>query len=236
MPCVVLARLTGHDQALAADARKGVRPRRSIPRRRANRSMENWWRRSGRSLGNGGGGDRDDRTGLPAWCRGLVDVRRPRCPAGLGVRRTAGIVRSRGFFPGRGAGAAGWARARAPRLCPGAGRPGPRPPRPPLRRGRTCPAPGRGVATHAGTPQRLGQCCAWRRRPGRATLAYRRALVLHPGHERAARNLAWLRDRAPPWLPRPVAGGALDSLLFWRDCSPSRNVTGLPVARLRSPC
>ena len=52
---------------------------------------------------------------------------------------------------------------------------------------------------------------------GRATLAFRRALALQPNHERAAKNLAWLRDRAPSWLPRPASGGALDSLLFWRD-------------------
>ena len=52
---------------------------------------------------------------------------------------------------------------------------------------------------------------------GRATLAFRRALAVQPNHERAAKNLAWLRDRAAPWLPRPASGGALDSLLFWRD-------------------
>ena len=52
---------------------------------------------------------------------------------------------------------------------------------------------------------------------GRATLAFRRALTAQPNHERATKNLAWLRDRAPPWLPRPTSGGALDSLLFWRD-------------------
>ena len=52
---------------------------------------------------------------------------------------------------------------------------------------------------------------------GYAMLAYRRALALQPDHERAAKNLAWLRDRAPAWLPRPSGGGALDSLLFWRD-------------------
>ena len=51
---------------------------------------------------------------------------------------------------------------------------------------------------------------------GRAVLAWRRALAVDPGNERAARNLAWVRDRAPIWLPRPVAGGALDSLFFWR--------------------
>ena len=52
---------------------------------------------------------------------------------------------------------------------------------------------------------------------GRATLAFRRALAAQPNHERAAKNLAWLRDRAPAWLPRPARGGALDSLLFWRE-------------------
>ena len=51
---------------------------------------------------------------------------------------------------------------------------------------------------------------------GRAVLAWRRALAVDPGNERANRNLAWVRDRAPIWLPRPAAGGALDSLLFWR--------------------
>ena len=51
---------------------------------------------------------------------------------------------------------------------------------------------------------------------GRAVLAWRRALAVDPGNERANRNLAWVRDRAPIWLPRPAADGALDSLLFWR--------------------
>ncbi len=50
---------------------------------------------------------------------------------------------------------------------------------------------------------------------GRAVLAYRRALLLDPGEERAVRNLVWLRDRFPAWLPRPSNGGALDTLLFW---------------------
>ena len=51
---------------------------------------------------------------------------------------------------------------------------------------------------------------------GRATLAYRRALRVAPGNERAAANLSWLRARLPVWLPRPADAGALDSLLFWR--------------------
>ena len=51
---------------------------------------------------------------------------------------------------------------------------------------------------------------------GHAVLAYRRALRAMPDSDRARANLAWLRDRMPAWLPRPVATGALDSLLFWR--------------------
>ncbi len=50
---------------------------------------------------------------------------------------------------------------------------------------------------------------------GYAVLAYRRALLLDPGDARAAKNLTWLRDRFPAWLPRPSSGGALDTLLFW---------------------
>ena len=51
---------------------------------------------------------------------------------------------------------------------------------------------------------------------GWAVLAWRRALLADPGNERALRNLAWLRDRLPTWLPRPASAGALDSLMFWR--------------------
>ena len=51
---------------------------------------------------------------------------------------------------------------------------------------------------------------------GTAVLAYRRALLLDPGHDRAARNLATLRSSLPAWLPRPASASAIDSLLFWR--------------------
>lgn len=50
---------------------------------------------------------------------------------------------------------------------------------------------------------------------GRATLAYRRALALDPGHDQAERNLTWVRERAPAWLPRPSRESAADSLFFW---------------------
>lgn len=50
---------------------------------------------------------------------------------------------------------------------------------------------------------------------GRATLAYRRAMALHPRQERARRNLSWVRERMPEWLPTPEAEDASDSLFFW---------------------
>ena len=52
---------------------------------------------------------------------------------------------------------------------------------------------------------------------GTAVLAYRRALLLAPGHDRATRNLATLRSSLPDWLPRPQTATAIDSLLFWRS-------------------
>lgn len=52
---------------------------------------------------------------------------------------------------------------------------------------------------------------------GWAVLAWRRAVRADPGNERASRNLEWVRDRLPAWLPRPASAGALDSLMFWRD-------------------
>ena len=52
---------------------------------------------------------------------------------------------------------------------------------------------------------------------GRAVLAYRRALQLMPANGRARANLAWIRSRMPPWLPRPEASEAWESLLFWRN-------------------
>ena len=52
---------------------------------------------------------------------------------------------------------------------------------------------------------------------GRAVLGWRRALAADPGDERARRNLLWLRNRTPAWLPTPSSDGALASLLFWRN-------------------
>ena len=69
----------------------------------------------------------------------------------------------------------------------------------------------------ADRPQLLadwGNAALLAQEPGRAVLAYRRALQLDPTLLRARRNLAFVRDRLPDWLPRSRAGGALDSVLF----------------------
>ena len=73
---------------------------------------------------------------------------------------------------------------------------------------------------HATSPELLadwGNAAVGAGDTGTAVLAYRRALVLEPGHDRATRNLATLRASLPDWLPRPRSATAIDSLLFWRS-------------------
>lgn len=50
---------------------------------------------------------------------------------------------------------------------------------------------------------------------GTAVLAYRRALRVDPGLDRARTNLAWVRGQLPGWAAASDEGGAIDSLLFW---------------------
>jgi tetratricopeptide (TPR) repeat protein len=50
---------------------------------------------------------------------------------------------------------------------------------------------------------------------GAAVLAYRRALRLDPDHARALQNLEHARELMPEWVPRPEAGGLLDTFFFW---------------------
>ena len=74
------------------------------------------------------------------------------------------------------------------------------------------------ASSHDASPDLLtdwGNAALGAQEIGRATLAYRRALHLDPDHHRARKNLAWLRDRAPAWVPRPPERGAIDSLFFW---------------------
>ncbi|MFN2377128.1 MAG: hypothetical protein ABR538_11365 [Candidatus Binatia bacterium] len=51
---------------------------------------------------------------------------------------------------------------------------------------------------------------------GTAILAYRRALSLDPDHRHARQNLEHARTLLPAWVPRPEAGGFLDSFLAWQ--------------------
>ena len=50
---------------------------------------------------------------------------------------------------------------------------------------------------------------------GNAVLAYRRALLLDPDHPRALQNLDHARSLLATWVPRPRAGGLLDTFFFW---------------------
>ncbi len=80
------------------------------------------------------------------------------------------------------------------------------------------------VSAHPNRPLLLsdwGNAALLAQEPGRAVLAYRRALRLDPTLLRAHRNLAFLRDRLPDWLPRARSGGALDSILILNQWLPS---------------
>jgi hypothetical protein len=80
-------------------------------------------------------------------------------------------------------------------------------------------------------PDRPQLLCDWgnaallAQEPGRSLLAFRRALRLDPTLPRARRNLSFLREHLPEWLPRPHSG-AVDSLLFWAEllAAPQRQV------------
>jgi tetratricopeptide (TPR) repeat protein len=61
----------------------------------------------------------------------------------------------------------------------------------------------------------LGNAALQAERLGAAVLAYRRALAIDPDHPRAVQNLEYARTLLPEWVPKPEAGGLLDSFFFW---------------------
>ncbi len=61
----------------------------------------------------------------------------------------------------------------------------------------------------------LGNAALQAEHLGTAVLAYRRALALDPDHPRALQNLEFVRTLLPEWVPKPEAGGLLDSFFFW---------------------
>jgi tetratricopeptide (TPR) repeat protein len=61
----------------------------------------------------------------------------------------------------------------------------------------------------------LGNAALQAEHLGAAVLAYRRALAIDPDHPRAVQNLEHARSLLPEWVPKPEAGGLLDSFFFW---------------------
>jgi tetratricopeptide (TPR) repeat protein len=66
----------------------------------------------------------------------------------------------------------------------------------------------------------MGNAALQAERMGSAVLAYRRALLLDPGRSRALQNLDHARALLPEWVPRPEAGGLLDTFFFWHHTLP----------------
>ncbi|MBW2228967.1 MAG: hypothetical protein JRH17_01185 [Deltaproteobacteria bacterium] len=62
----------------------------------------------------------------------------------------------------------------------------------------------------------LGNAALQNERLGTAIVAYRRALLLDPGHARARQNLDHTRGLLPDWVPTPPEAGVLDSFFFWQ--------------------
>lgn len=93
------------------------------------------------------------------------------------------------------------------------------------------------TSTYADCPELLtdwGNAALLAQEPGWAVLAYRRALRLDPTVLRARRNLGFLRERLPDWLPRPRSG-PLDSVLFFEPLLPlPQRQIGLAAAVLLS--
>ncbi|MBF0132650.1 MAG: hypothetical protein HQL75_08710 [Magnetococcales bacterium] len=61
---------------------------------------------------------------------------------------------------------------------------------------------------------------------GQAILAFRRALLLEPGHERSRTNLHYARGLLPSWVSRPAEVGGWDGFFsWWRMLSPAQQGT-----------
>jgi tetratricopeptide (TPR) repeat protein len=66
----------------------------------------------------------------------------------------------------------------------------------------------------------LGNAALQAEHLGRAVLAFRRALLVDPAQPRALQNLVHARSLLPEWVPRPEAGGLLDTFFFWHRTIP----------------
>lgn len=61
----------------------------------------------------------------------------------------------------------------------------------------------------------LGNAALQAQQPGRAVLAYHRALRLDPAAGAARQNLEHVRAGLPSWVPRPKSAEGAQALLFW---------------------
>ena len=69
----------------------------------------------------------------------------------------------------------------------------------------------------------LGNCALQAERIGHAIAAFRQALTLEPGNEKAAQNLSYARSLLPEWIRIENELSLVDSLFFWtEDVSLSR--------------
>ena len=66
----------------------------------------------------------------------------------------------------------------------------------------------------------LGNAALQAEHPGRAVLAYRRALRLDPEADTARQNLIHARGLLPGWVPRPDPSEGVRPLVFYRTLSP----------------
>lgn len=71
----------------------------------------------------------------------------------------------------------------------------------------------------------LGNAALQAQHPGRAVLAYHRALALEPEATTARQNLAHVRSRLPAWVPRRDAAEGAQRLLFYRQIDPRMRAT-----------
>ena len=61
----------------------------------------------------------------------------------------------------------------------------------------------------------LGNAAAQSQQPGKAVVAYRRALLIDPQHRRAQTNLNVVRQQLPEWARYQPPASLIDSLFFW---------------------
>ena len=84
-----------------------------------------------------------------------------------------------------------------------------------------------GLIRNADLQVNIGNSALGGERIGPAILAYRRALLIDPDHDRARQNLAHARTLLPDWVPRPVEQGVLDTFFSFSKRISRNNLSTL---------